>query len=250
LATTSNESTPWIFVSHASADLHQVRRVRNYLEDKGASPLLFHLKGLTQAQEFWPLIEREIRARNFFLYCESEAAERSEWVQREREVVEMARRERPIRVSQVRVDTGDLDWPILDSFLSRTRVFVNYADSDSSLVEPFVTALKSAGFVTFDAFVDVPLGARFEQVIMEELRKAAAEGWVVMFLNKRSLESAWVEKEILFALSLGGKFVPVLLESATSLAGVKPGYLQGIQWLDTTRYAVPQAELVRILLTR
>jgi hypothetical protein len=37
------ESNAWIFVSHASADLKMVRQARNYLEDKGAAPLLFHL---------------------------------------------------------------------------------------------------------------------------------------------------------------------------------------------------------------
>ena len=80
-----------IFVSHASADIKMVRQVRNYLEERDTIPLLFHLVALTNAEEFWPLIEREILARNFFLYCESEAAERSQWVQRERHAVELAR---------------------------------------------------------------------------------------------------------------------------------------------------------------
>src|SRR5262245_21003171 len=44
----------WIFVSHASADLANVRKVRNYLEEKGAAPLLFHLRALTNPTEFWP----------------------------------------------------------------------------------------------------------------------------------------------------------------------------------------------------
>ncbi len=46
----------WIFVSHSSEDMKAVRVVRNYLEEKGASPLLFHLMALTTAEEFWPLI--------------------------------------------------------------------------------------------------------------------------------------------------------------------------------------------------
>jgi hypothetical protein len=99
----------WIFVCHASADLANVRRVRNYLESKDASPLLFHLKALTDPVEFWPLIEREIQARNFFLYCDSPAAQASHWVKREREAVEAARRERPIRIGKVRVDEPEID---------------------------------------------------------------------------------------------------------------------------------------------
>ncbi len=64
----------WIFVPHASDDLQRYES-RNYLESKGASPLLFHLKALSQPEEFWPIIEREIAARNFFLYCQSAIAE-------------------------------------------------------------------------------------------------------------------------------------------------------------------------------
>src|SRR5262245_8191750 len=75
----------WIFVSHASDDLERAREVRNYLESKGASPLLFHLKALANPEEFWPIIEREIAARNFFLYCQSAIADKRDWVCRERE---------------------------------------------------------------------------------------------------------------------------------------------------------------------
>ncbi len=50
----------------------------DYLESKNAAPLLFHLIALTNPEEFLPLIEREIQARSFFLYCESRAAKSAE----------------------------------------------------------------------------------------------------------------------------------------------------------------------------
>jgi hypothetical protein len=99
-------------------------RCATYLEPKDAAPLLFHLKALTDPAEFWPLIEREIRARNFFLYCESPAAQASDWVKRKREAVEAARRERPIRIGEVRVDRSEIDATQLDDFLSKIRVFL------------------------------------------------------------------------------------------------------------------------------
>jgi hypothetical protein len=37
-------SEPWIFLSHANADIVAVRRVRNKFEDQGAHPILFYLK--------------------------------------------------------------------------------------------------------------------------------------------------------------------------------------------------------------
>src|SRR5262249_33871246 len=120
----------WIFISHASDDLLRVREVRNYLESKGASPLLFHLKALAEPEQFWPIIEREIAARNFFLYCQSAVADQREWVRRERAAVEGAGRKRPIRVDSIRVDGGDLDFTKLDAFLAKTRVFPSYTGED------------------------------------------------------------------------------------------------------------------------
>ena len=73
----------WVFVSHSNRDFDRVRRVRNALEDAGHYPLLFFLRCLTDDQELDDLIKREICERNFFLYCKSEAARTSPWVQRE-----------------------------------------------------------------------------------------------------------------------------------------------------------------------
>jgi hypothetical protein len=91
----------WIFVSHASDDLVQVRKVRNYLEEKGASQLLFHLLALKEPEEFWPIIAKEIEGRNFFLFCESEIARTREWVRREREAVDAVAKIKPVRIAAI-----------------------------------------------------------------------------------------------------------------------------------------------------
>jgi len=74
----------WVFVSHSSLDIAKVLEVRNYLEECSAAPLLFHLVSIKKPEEFWPLIKKEIAARNFFLLCDSKNARRFEWVARER----------------------------------------------------------------------------------------------------------------------------------------------------------------------
>jgi len=130
----------WIFVSHASADLDHVRRVRNYLEEKGASPLLFHLRALTDERKFWPIIEQEIAARNFFLYCDSAAAQASPWVKRERETVAEIARLRPVRVGRISVEEKVIDATGLDRFIAKTRVFPSYASKDRNIVEPYLPA--------------------------------------------------------------------------------------------------------------
>ena len=41
----------YIFVSHSHKDINKVRLVRNYLEDRGAEPILFFLKSVTDDNE-------------------------------------------------------------------------------------------------------------------------------------------------------------------------------------------------------
>ena len=57
----------YIFVSHSHKDINKVRLVRNYLEDRGAEPILFFLKSVTDDNEVEDLIKREIDARLWFL---------------------------------------------------------------------------------------------------------------------------------------------------------------------------------------
>lgn len=240
------EKTAWIFVSHASANLKEVREVRNYLESRGAAPLLFHLKALSQPEEFWPIIEREIEARNFFLYCESAQAERSEAVQRERRTVAEVRKRRNVRIGSVRVDAGSLQTHELDRFLADTRVFPTYSHKDRVLVEPFIRAIRDTGFQIFDALTDMPPAVDFRRQVAQEIDSAAANGWIVGFITANALASQWVSYEIEYARSVGGRFLPVLLEPVAL-----PPPLNLLQHLDATR-DVPGAisRLVNELLTR
>jgi hypothetical protein len=224
----------WVFVSHASADLGAVRKVRNYLEEKDASPLLFHLLALHHEEEFWPIIEREIVARDFFLYCESDAAARSPWVERERAAVERANVRKPKRIGSIRVDGSEVDFASLDAFIATTRVFPSFSHADRDLVRPFLDELEKRGFEVFDDLTMFTPGENFLAVIANELRRAAHSGWVVAFLTHRSLQSRFVQREIQFALSLRAKFVPVMIEGGMSLAMLPP-HLRMVPVFDATQ---------------
>ena len=222
------ETNAWIFVSHAGADLTMVRQARNYLEEKGAAPFLFHLKALTDPTEFWPLIEREIVARNFFLYCESAAAEQSEWVRRERMAVSRAREQAPKRIGRIRVDTAELDFGSLDRFLAATRVLPSYSRQDRERVEPFLEAFRTAGFQVFDDQA-IQASVRWDDAARNELGAAARDGWVLVFLSTASAESEWVHGELLAARNLRARIIPVRIEPIRP-----PLALMDIQWFDAT----------------
>ena len=144
------QTSSWIFISHSSEDLPVVRRIRNYLEEQGAAPLLFHLLALKDPEEFWPIIQREIEARNFFLLCDSPAARASNWVQRELETVERMRAFRPVRVERVDVSSGEMDPDIVDELVRKTRVFTYHNVPFRHMIDPYVTHMKEAGFEVAD----------------------------------------------------------------------------------------------------
>ena len=77
-----------VFLSHSSRDIEKVRQIRNILEALDYEPLLFHLKCLDDDNDnLESFIEKEIEARNIFIYCKSEHSESSKWVQKELEYI-------------------------------------------------------------------------------------------------------------------------------------------------------------------
>ena len=207
----TTEVKKWIFVSHASSDIKHVRKVRNYLERKGASPLLFHLLSLSHPEAFWPIIRDEISARNFFLYCDSEKARDREWVLRERAEVAKIAKSRPIRIGQIRVDTPKLDRSGLNRFLSDLRVFLSYSRHDADRVMPFVSALDSAGF-QISRGDGLSFGDEWMEAVSSKILQFAQDGWVLVFITSRTQSSSWVAVEFRSALKAQAKIVPVLFE--------------------------------------
>ena len=76
------------FLSHSSKDIEKVRQIRDILEVLDYEPLLFHLKCLDDDNgDLETFIQKEIESRNIFIYCKSQNAESSRWVQKELEYI-------------------------------------------------------------------------------------------------------------------------------------------------------------------
>ena len=74
---------PYVFLSHSKNDILKARKVRDYLEERSAEPILFNLKCLTDSDELSGLVRREIEAREWFLYLDSADAKTSARAQAE-----------------------------------------------------------------------------------------------------------------------------------------------------------------------
>ena len=78
----------YVFLSHSHQDIQKVRQIRNAMEEAGFEPLCFYLKCLSDDDEIEGLIKREIDAREWFVYLDSQNARSSSWVTRERKYIE------------------------------------------------------------------------------------------------------------------------------------------------------------------
>lgn len=147
-------------------------------------------------------------------------------MQQEREAVARAREQAPKRIGHIRVDTAELDFRALDRFLASTRVFPSYSLRDREKVQPFLEAFRTAGFQVFDQQSIRP-GAPWLDVVHRELKAAATDGWVLVFISAASTESAFVQMELAQARQMRARLILVGLESG-------PPSLADGQWFDAT----------------
>jgi hypothetical protein len=245
--TEDREDRAWVFVSHSSKDLDAVRKVRNYLEKKGAAPLLFHLRSLREPDQLRAVIEREIEERNFFLHCESASADRSVWVRHEREFLRCAQQSRPIREGRISVDQGKISWRELDAFISNTIVLPCFDPDDRSRVEEQLAALRQADFQVLDGFPPL-LPNAWGAPLAKEIRRASRGGWVVAFHSQHSLTLGGASEksdELVpgrkpSATSTHTRLVPVLLDSMAT-----PSSFLRFKPINATSESLPRALLTR-----
>jgi len=191
----------WIFISHSSKDIEKIRLIRNEFEKWGQNPLAFHLKCLNTDTEdnekfLFDLIKKEIEARNWFVYCESESALNSKYVQLEREYVQ--------KVGKVQIWKLDLNEPIEDIvkkikiICTRLQVFISYAHKDYYFVQDLILELKTKDFSVWDESQLAP-GSLWEEKLINNLLNISREGFFLSLLTENSINSEYFWKELRFA---------------------------------------------------
>lgn len=200
----------YIFLSHSHSDIDKVRRIRNLLEEEGFEPLCFYLKCLNDDSEIEELIKREIDAREWFVFVDSENSRKSKWVQLEREYI--------IKTNKKKIITLEIDNPksfskTIDKITHNLRVCVVSSSSDYDVSSRFQTELEKNDYLVF-GIKNFTRQMDFWRKIKKELIQAAKEGLVIALLSERAMKSAYVSWEVFAALNKGGNVIPVLLGSA------------------------------------
>jgi hypothetical protein len=236
---TPSQSPPksWIFVSHSNKDIDAVRSVRDELERNGHNPLLFFLKCINDHDELDDLITREIEARNFFLFCDSPNAQKSDWVQRELAFI----RGLPNRVCHVVNLQADSLTQVrsIKELSRRATVFLSFARADWSLIKPISDALVAAEYRVWSDMDSLQTGDGVGERIIAAITEVIDHGFVLLFITPSFLTSHWCRFESCSALEIVAThprgsvtIVPVVLAPRDAVLTEIPAHLRSLQFLE------------------
>ncbi len=203
----------YVFVSHSHLDLKEVRKVRNFLELNGMEPILFYLRSMENGNEerlrlLKKLIYEEIDSREFFLYLESDNSKNSKWVQEE---ISYVSERYPDKVIVVPLAQGVEEVQRqLQEIVKKMRVFISHSGSDFELMQRFKDALVKRDFRVY-LNEDNTVGANWAKQMKKTIKDISQEGSVVVLLTRRSIQSYYVHKELMYALRCGGRVIPVVV---------------------------------------
>ena len=201
----------YIFLSHSHDDIEKVRKIRNALEKDGFEPLCFYLKCLEDDDEIADLIKREIDAREWFVFVDSENARKSRWVTLEREYITRTNSKKIITVD---VNDATAVSAVLEKITHNLRIFLSYSLRDRAVAKKLRSKLQEKDYLVYWDD-DLAAGANWERSTANQIELASREGCVIVLLSENSMESDVVMNEILYAHHQGGNIIAVVLGDVT-----------------------------------
>ena len=189
-----NNNGSWIFISHSSADIEKIRIIRNEFEKYGQNPLAFHLKCLNDntkenKEELFELIKREIAARDWFIYCESESAQKSSYVQMERNYVKECNKQ---FIWMINLDQDiEAIKNQVRKICSSIQVFIVYAQKNENIANPLKYELRKNDFPTWDSN-----DFHFFDGMDEAIKSIARKGFVLFICTKDSVNNNFIIAEL------------------------------------------------------
>ena len=200
-----NNNGSWIFISHSSADMEKIRIIRNEFEKYGQNPLAFFLKCLNvdtekNKKELFDLIQREIEARDWFVYCESESARQSVYVQMEREYVKKCKK---VFIWRINLDNDieSIKKQVRDICCS-IQVYIVSSHQDKNIYLPLIKDLKENDFSVWDDESLSP-GSNWEKSIHATIENIAREGFTLFLCTKNTIASPAIINELKTAKKYG-----------------------------------------------
>lgn len=198
----------YIFLSHSHDDIEKVREIRNSLEINGFEPLCFYLKCLSDDSEIEDLIKREIDAREWFVFVNSENSRKSKWVTLERDYITKTNNKKIITIN---LEDEPSIADAIHKISHNLRVFISCSSMDVNLARRIKEKLEEKDYLVFSAPDSIPIGVPYAGVIINAITEASQDGCVLILVTPNSVNSAHVLNEIDFAFSKKGNIIPVII---------------------------------------
>ena len=199
----------YVFVSHAHKDIHEIRKIRNFLEENGFEPICFYLRCLSDNDEILDLIKREIDAREWFLLVDSINARESNWVKTEVEYIKAKDHKKMISIS---LDNQEDILQVLNRLSTSMSVFLSYSHKDSYIAEAIYKECLKHDFKVFYDLKSIRVGDDWRASSTNALEEASKYGCVVLILSASSLNSNFVMRELRFAVSKNAYIIPIIVD--------------------------------------
>ena len=213
------KASGWVFLSHASDDYEEVKIVRNYLEENGFSALMFYLRCLEEKDKrgkIKELLEWEINARNIFVLCESKAANESDWVKWE---IELVKKESSKIFKTIDIDNLKYkkctELSRLDDLMNRATLYFLFSSKDNKhkQIQTIYEKLNSLGFkILRDIPSTTKQGKNINSKIKDAIEETKNKGAVLVFLSKNVLDSKWFWQEKSIVLNENVFIIPIILD--------------------------------------
>ncbi len=211
----------YFFISHSHLDIEKVRLIRNTIEETFFyEPILFFLKCLSDDNELQDLLRREISERIWFVYCKSENAEKSKYVQEEREYVnDLIKSGKKIHIIEVELDKYDIWNNKIYSYIKsqisfqikKTKLFISYSNKDKEIFTQLEHNLTLAGYTVWDAS-NLPQRESWHDSLVSHIQKHSyKDGALIFLVTNNSLNSEWIRAEILYALKQNATIIPIII---------------------------------------
>ncbi|MEL6383987.1 MAG: TIR domain-containing protein, partial [Cyanobacteria bacterium J06626_18] len=129
-----------------------------------------------------------------------------------------------------------------------TQVFLAYAQPDIEVMKNIRRSLQRQGLTVWSSQTDIPTGEAFEQAVNRGIEEADN---IVYLLSPESLQSAYCQHELKYALALKKRIIPILIRPlASAVVDVALASLQYIDLTDNVRvqdYQLDESELIKTL---
>ena len=210
------------FISHSHLDIEKVRFIRDVIEEVFFyEPILFFLKCLSDEREINDLLQREIAERIWFVYCQSENAENSKYVQGERAYLDtLIAHGKKINKIQIELDKFELWDPQCKQYIRdqvfrgirKSKLYLAHVRADDGCVMSLRERLLSNGYNTFQLMQPQSFfnfGLSVEDAIKSH---SYDDGAVLAFISERAFDADYFLSELNFAIENRAVIIPVFID--------------------------------------